>query len=66
MSKFEVIAIANQKGEVVGNLTIKEDGNVISNVNVTVDTSIEKAGIFTIYLRYLKDIYISVFLYKNS
>ena len=56
MSKCEVIAIANQKGEVVGNLTIKEDGNVISNVNVTVDTSIEKAGIFIIYLRYLKDI----------
>lgn len=45
-----------KKGEVVGNLTIKEDGNVVSNVNVTVDTSIEKAGIFTIYLRYLKDI----------
>lgn len=45
-----------KKGEVVGNLTIKEDGKVVTNVDVTVEESIEKAGIFTIYIRYLKDI----------
>lgn len=44
------------KGDIVGNLTIKEDGKVVTNVDVTVDKSIEKANIFTIYFRYLKDI----------
>ena len=44
------------KGEVVGKLTIKEDGKVVTNVDVTVEESIEKAGIFNIYFRYLKDI----------
>ena len=44
------------RGEVIGKLTIKEDGKIISNVDVTIDKSVEKAGIFTIYFRYLKDI----------
>ena len=45
-----------KKGEVVGNLTIKEDGKIVNKVDVTVDESIEKASIFTMYLRNLKDI----------
>ena len=45
-----------KKGDVVGKLTIKEDGKVVTNVDVTVEESIEKAGIFAIYLRYLKDV----------
>ena len=45
-----------KKGEVVGNLTIKEDGKIISKVDVTVDESIQKASIFTMYFRNLKDI----------
>ena len=45
-----------KRGEKVGSLTIKEDGKIVNTVNVTVDKSIEKAGIFTIFYRYLKDI----------
>lgn len=45
-----------KKGEVVGKLIIKEDRKKITNVDVTVEKSVEKAGIFTMYLRYLKDI----------
>lgn len=45
-----------KKGDIVGNLTIKEDGKVVNNVDVTVDKSVDKAGLFTIYFRYLRDI----------
>jgi D-alanyl-D-alanine carboxypeptidase (penicillin-binding protein 5/6) len=45
-----------KKGEVVGSLTIKEDGKLVDKVDVTVDKSIEKAGFFTIYFRHLKSI----------
>lgn len=45
-----------KKGDIVGNLTIKEDGKVVNNVDVTVDKRIDKAGLFTIYFRYLRDI----------
>lgn len=44
------------KGDKVGTLTIKEDGNVVTTVDVTTDRSIKKAGLFRIYYRYLKDI----------
>jgi len=45
-----------KRGEVVGKLSIKEDGKTISNVDVTVEKTVDKAGIITMYLRYLKDI----------
>ena len=45
-----------KKGDIVGNLTIKEDGKVVNNVDVTVEKSVDKAGLFTIYFRYLRDI----------
>lgn len=45
-----------KKGDIVGNLTIKEDGKVVNNVDVTVDKKVDKAGLFTIYFRYLRDI----------
>lgn len=44
------------KGDIVGSLTIKEDGKVVNNVDVTVDKRVDKAGLFTIYFRYLRDI----------
>ncbi|MBQ1812321.1 MAG: D-alanyl-D-alanine carboxypeptidase, partial [Bacilli bacterium] len=44
------------RGQKVGTLTIKEDGKELTTVDVTVDKSIKKAGIFEIYYRYLKDI----------
>ena len=45
-----------KKGEKVGTVTIKEDGNIISTEDVTVEKSIDKAGLFTVYIRHLKDI----------
>ena len=44
------------KGNVVGILTIKEDNNIVTNVPVTINKSIKKAGLFEIYFRYLNDI----------
>ena len=43
------------KGEVIGSLTIKEDGKIVNTVNVTVDKTIKKAGVFTMYLRNIKN-----------
>lgn len=45
-----------KKGEVVGNLIIKEDGKVVSNAKVTVEKSVDKAGFITMCVRHLKDI----------
>ena len=44
------------KGDIVGSLTIKEDGKVVNNVDVTVEKRVDKASLFTIYFRYLRDI----------
>jgi len=44
------------KGDVVGNLIVKEDGKVINKVDLTVEKSVEKAGFFKMYFRYLGDI----------
>ena len=43
------------KGDIVGTLTIKEDENIVDKVNVTVDKSIKKAGLLTMYKRCIKD-----------
>ena len=43
-------------GDVVGKLTVLNDGEEIQTVDVTVAEDVEKANIFEIYLRYLKDI----------
>lgn len=45
-----------KKGEKVGTVTIKEDGNTITTEDVTVEKSVDKAGLFTIYIRHIKDI----------
>lgn len=44
------------KGQTVGSLTINEDGKEITTIDVTVDKTIKKAGLFEMYFRYLKDI----------
>ncbi len=45
------------KGDVVGKLTLKENNNVIKTVDLTVQQDVEKANIFELYLRYLKQIF---------
>ena len=45
------------KGDVVGKFTLKENGNIIKTVDLTVQQDVEKANIFELYLRYLKQIF---------
>lgn len=46
-----------KKGASVGTLQIKENGNVIRSVDLTVKESVTKASLFQLYLRYMKDIF---------
>lgn len=43
-------------GDVVGKLTVLSDGKKLQTVDVTVFEDVDKANIFELYLRYLKDI----------
>lgn len=45
-----------KKGDVVGKIKVIENGNIISEVDVTVDKNIDKAGYFTMFIRNLKEI----------
>lgn len=44
-----------KNGDNVGNLKIKEDGNVIRNVKLTVEKDIQKANFFEVFIRNMKD-----------
>lgn len=45
-----------KKGDVVGKIKVIENGNIISQADVTVDKNIDKAGYFTMFIRNLKEI----------
>ena len=45
------------KGDVIGKLTIKEDGESIRTIDLTTKEDIQKANLGQLYLRYLKDIF---------
>ena len=42
-----------KKGDVVGKIKVIENGNIISEADVTVDKNIDKAGYFTMFIRNL-------------
>lgn len=44
------------RGDVVGTLTLKENGNTIKTVDLTVQEDVKKANIFELYWRYLKEV----------
>ncbi len=44
------------KGEVIGKISVLNDGVKIKDIDITVKDDIKKANIFELYLRYLKDI----------
>lgn len=44
------------KGDVVGKLTLKENGNTTKTIDLTVSEDIEKANIFELYWKYLKEV----------
>ena len=45
-----------KKGDKVGMITIKNNGNVISKMNLTVKNNVKKANILELYFKYLRDI----------
>lgn len=46
-----------KKGASIGTLEIKEKGNVIRSIDLTIKESIDKANLLELYLRFLKDIF---------
>ena len=43
-----------KKGDIVGRLILKDNGNNVRTINLTVSEEVKKANIFELYLRYLK------------
>lgn len=56
-ANLNILVAPLKKGEKVGTIDILEDNKVISSVDATVKENIEKANIFTIYLRNLKKLF---------
>ncbi len=46
-----------KKGDNIGKLNIKENGKTIRTINLTTSKNIQKANIFQLYIRYLKEIF---------
>lgn len=46
-----------KKGDNIGKLNIKENGKIIRTINLTTSKTIQKANIFELYIRYLKEIF---------
>lgn len=55
-AKIDKVVAPVKKGDVVGKIDIIEDGKVISTIEATIKEDIDKANIFTIFLRNLKSI----------
>lgn len=45
-----------KKGDIIGQLKIKEDEQITRTIDITVKEDVKKANIFELYWRYLKDI----------
>jgi len=45
-----------KNGDIVGRLTVLNDGKKLDTVDLTVEKDVDKANIFELYVRYLKDI----------
>jgi D-alanyl-D-alanine carboxypeptidase len=45
-----------KKGDIVGKINVYEDGNFKYSVNLTVMKNVDKANIFTVFIRNLKDV----------
>ena len=55
-TQIDKIVAPIKKGDIVGKINILEDGKVISTIDATIKENIDKANIFTIFLRNLKEI----------
>lgn len=56
-ANIDTLVAPIKKGDKVGTIDILEDNKVISTVDATIKKSIDKADIFTIYLRNLKKLF---------
>ena len=54
-----------KKGDSVGTLEIKENDKLLRSVDLTIKESIEKANLFELYIRYIRDIFVSDTFIKN-
>lgn len=54
-----------KKGDSVGTLEIKENDKLIRSVDLTIKESINKANLFELYIRYIRDIFVSDTFIKN-
>lgn len=54
--KLDTLKAPIKAGDVVGKLTVLNDGVKLKEVDVTVSKDTEKANLFELYVRYLKDI----------
>ncbi len=54
--ELDAIKAPVKVGDVVGKINVIEDGNIIMSIDATVNKDIDKANIFTVYLRDLLDI----------
>lgn len=55
-TQIDKIVAPIKRGDIVGKINILEDGKVISTIDATIKENIDKANIFTIFLRNLKEI----------
>ena len=54
--ELDAIKAPVKVGDVVGKINVIEDGNIFMSIDATVNKDIDKANIFTVYLRDLLDI----------
>lgn len=54
--KYNKINSTIKAGEVIGTLSILNNDNVIRTINLTVKEDVERANVFELYLKYLKNI----------
>lgn len=54
--KIDNIKTNIKKGDKVGTITVKNNGKVVSKMNLTVKNDVKKANLFELYIKYLKDI----------
>lgn len=62
-TQIDKIVAPIKKGDIVGKINILEDGKVIFTIDATIKENIDKANIFTIFLRNLKEIIKGSFIF---
>lgn len=55
--KVNMLKAPLKKGDIVGTLYIKEDETITREVPITIERDVEKANIFQLYVRYLKEVF---------